>query len=127
VILLRKNQLNKIALTLTELANPLIANNWLFVFHLEQSQGDEEYSQRSQLPDLGVSNKRYNYFELTEGVDITFSLEGMYQYTVYQMPNETSTDESEGELVETGKMKLLGVDETDYVHSVATNTYINEQ
>jgi hypothetical protein len=97
----------------------------LFVFKLEQSQGDEEYSKRVQFPDLSTSTQRYNYFEITEGVDVTFDLVGDYEYYVYQMPDDTSTDESDGELVENGKMRLIGVDDPEYIHSVSTNTYIN--
>ena len=125
MMLIQQNQLNKIALTLSELANENLPNYWLFVFKLEQSQGDEEYSKRVQLPDLSVSTERYNYFELTEGTDVDFDLVGFYEYYVYQMPNNTSTNELDGELVEVGKMKLVGEDELEYVHSVSTNTYIN--
>lgn len=125
MILLRKNQLNKIAVTLSELKNDLIPSNWLFVFHLEQSQGDDEYVYRLQLPDLNVTDNRYNYFELTEGTDVTFALEGFYQYYCYQMPDAISTDENDGQLVEVGKMLLIGEDETEYVNTVASNTYIN--
>lgn len=125
MILLQQNQLNRIAVTLSELESDLLPNNWLFVFYYEQSQGDEQYSKRAQLPDLSVSTKRYNYFELTEGVDVTFDKVGDYEYFVYQMPNDTSTDESLGELVETGKMKLIGVEDVNHVYNIPSNTYIN--
>jgi hypothetical protein len=125
MILLQKNQLNKIAVTLSELKSDLLPNNWLFVFHLEQDQGDGNHSKRLQLPDLGVSTKRYNYFELTEGTDVTFDITGYYEYRCYQMPNDTSTDETLGNLVEVGKMLLQGTPETEYVNEVSTNTYIN--
>jgi len=125
MILLQQNQLNRIAVTLSELKSDLLPNNWLFVFYYEQSQGDEQYSKRAQLPDLSVSTVRYNYFELTEGVDITFDKTGDYEYFVYQMPNDTSTDESIGELVETGKMTLKGAQDVQYTYNVPSNTYIN--
>ena len=125
MILLQQGQLNKIALTLTELKSDLLPNNWLFVFKLEQSQGDEEYSKRVQIPDLSVSTNRFNYFELTEGTTVTFDITGYYEYFVYQMPNDTSTDETLGKLVETGKMNLKGAEEVQYVYNVPTNTYIN--
>lgn len=125
MILLQQGQLNKIAVTLSELKSDLLPNNWLFVFYYEQSQGDEQYSKRAQLPDLSVSTVRYNYFELTEGVDITFDKTGDYEYFVYQMPNDTSTDESIGELVETGKMTLKGAQDVQYTYNVPSNTYIN--
>lgn len=126
MILLRKNQLNKIAVTLSELKNNLIASNWLFVFELEQSQGDEEYVYRIQLLDQNAFDTRYNLFELIEGTDLTLPIEGSYKYYCYQMPDDISTDETQGELVETGMMLLVGEDETEYTHSVASNTYINE-
>lgn len=125
MILLRKDQLNRVALTLTELANPANPSFWLFVFKLEQAQGDEEYSKRVQLVDLSLITDRYNYFEIIEGVDITFDMVGFYEYYIYQMPNDTSTDENDGLLVEIGKANILGNEETNYTHSVATNTYIN--
>tara|TARA_R110000868_G_scaffold119142_4_gene315662 strand:+ start:5438 stop:5818 length:381 start_codon:yes stop_codon:yes gene_type:complete len=125
MILLQKNQLNKVALTLTELANPLNPNYWLFVFKLEQSQGDEEYSKRVQFTDLSIETDRYNYFEITEGVDITFDMVGFYEYYIFQMPDQISTDENDGLLVEVGKANISGDEETNYTHSVATNTYIN--
>lgn len=125
MILLQQNQLNRIAVTLSELKSELLPNNWLFVFYYEQSQGDEQYSKRAQLPDISVSTARYNYFELTEGVDITFEKTGDYEYFVYQMPNDTSTDESIGEIVETGKMTLKGAQDVQYAYNVPSNTYIN--
>tara|TARA_R110000782_G_scaffold234909_3_gene320967 strand:+ start:453 stop:833 length:381 start_codon:yes stop_codon:yes gene_type:complete len=125
MILLQQSQLNEVALTLTELANLSNPINWLFVFDLEQSQGDEEYSKRVQLLDVGTSANRFNYFEIIEGTDVTFDKVGMYKYRVYQMPNDTSTNETEGVLVETGKMKLVGTDDPQYNHTVTTETYIN--
>jgi hypothetical protein len=124
MILLNKGQSNVIVVTLTELKDELLPDYWLFVFSLDQAQGDEEYTYRIQLTDTSTSTNRYNLFTLVEGVDITFDLEGDYKYQVYQMPNNLSTDETEGELVETGKMRLIGIDVPDSVYSVSTNTSI---
>ena len=124
MILLNKGQSNVIVVTLTELKNEALPDYWLFVFSLDQAQGDEEYTYRIQLTDTSTSTNRYNLFTLVEGVDITFDLEGDYKYQVYQMPNNLSTDETEGELVETGKMRLIGIDVPDSVYSVSTNTSI---
>jgi hypothetical protein len=125
MILLQQNQPNKVALTLNELANPNDPSNWLFIFELDQSQGDGQYSKRVQLLEVS-STSRYNYFEITEGADITFDLVGDYSYAVYQMPDDISINELDGVLVENGKMRLFGLDELEYINSVATNTYINE-
>lgn len=124
MILLNKGQSNTIVVTLTELKNELLPDYWLFVFSLDQAQGDEEYTYRIQLTDTSTSTNRYNLFTLVEGTDITFDLEGDYKYQVYQMPDNLSTDETEGELVETGKMRLIGIDVPDSVYSVSTNTSI---
>lgn len=124
MIVLQKSQVNTIAVTLTELKDEALPDFWLFVFSLDQSQGDEDYTYRLQLTDTSTATNRYNLFTLEEGVDVTFTLEGDYKYQVYQMPDGVSTDETEGVLVETGKMRLLGADEVDSIYSVSTNTSI---
>lgn len=126
MILLRKDQLNSITVTLTELSTDQLPYNWLFVFRLEQAQGDEEYTKRIQLIDISTATDRYNLFELIEGGDVTFDTVGDYQYFCYQMPDSESTDEADGLLVEQGKMKLIDNDEPSYIYSVNSNTYINE-
>jgi len=103
MLLLQKSQANTLIVTLNELANENNPNNWLFVFALEQ---DDNYTYKSYLTDISLFPERYNNFTLTEGTDITFKFNGDYEYTVYQMPDGGSTDESLGLLVETGKMRL---------------------
>jgi hypothetical protein len=104
MILLNKNQSNRIALTLSELANVNVASNWLFRFVLEQ---DKSYSYLKFLIDENSNFERYNLFTLDIPTDIDFKFKGDYTYYVYQMPDTNDTDYTRGSLVEFGKMRLL--------------------
>ena len=106
MILLNKDQSNQIALTLSELANPSLANNWLFRFILEQ---DKSYEYLSFLTDENANIERFNLFTLVEPTDIDFKFKGDYAYYIYQMPDTNDTDYLRGELVEEGKMRLLNI------------------
>jgi hypothetical protein len=126
MILLQKNQLRRFVLTLSELAIPTLPNNWMIIFRLEQN---DAYEYKHTLTDLSQFPESYNLFEVTEGVDITFDIEGDYSYFCYQMPDD-SEDETEGHLVESGKMRLLSEDEelpTFVVNTDAKIFKVNEQ
>jgi hypothetical protein len=122
MILLKRDQINTIALTLTELSTPLLPNNWLFRFVLDQ---DDFYEYLVYLTDQSVSTVRYNLFYLDEGVDIDFKFLGDYLYEVYQMPDGGSEDFTSGVLVENGKMRLIEAEPTpDTSFEADTNTPI---
>lgn len=104
MILLNKNQSNTLALTLSELANPNVASNWLFRFVLEQ---DKSYEYLKFLTDENANFERYNLFTLVEPTDIDFKFKGDYTYYVYQMPDTNDTDYTRGTLVESSKMRLI--------------------
>lgn len=124
MILLRQSQTNKITVTLNELKSVNLPDYWLFVFTNEQSK---TYEYALQLTDESVSTDRYNYFTLIEGTDVTFKFLGDYEYNVYQMPNNVSTDKTDGLLVETGKMRLIKATETEIpTFIVDTNTNIHD-
>ena len=106
MILLNKDQSNQIALTLSELANPNVASNWLFRFILEQ---DKSYEYLSFLTDENANTERFNLFTLFEPTDIDFKFKGDYAYYIYQMPDTNDTVYTRGTLVEFGKMRLLDV------------------
>jgi len=109
MILLRQNQNERVVLTLSELASSVLPNNWLFVFELEQNTG---YNYKQQFVDVSDYNQSYNLFYINVGVDLEFEFEGDYFFNVYQMPDDTSTDETEGHLVHTGQMRLITTAET---------------
>lgn len=105
MIQLQQNQLNQtIVVTLSELKNPLIASNWLFVFTLEQ---DDSYVYKLFLNDISTNVARYNKFIIDLPTDVAFKFLGDYQYECYQMPDTNDTNQLRGELVEIGKMRLL--------------------
>jgi hypothetical protein len=101
-IVITKNSLNQIALTLTELEDSSIDINWLFRFVHEQGKSEILV----YLSDLNSSFSRYNLFHLLEGTDATFTKLGDYIYEVYQMPDGGSLDYSLGLRCEIGKMTV---------------------
>jgi hypothetical protein len=120
MILLRQNQSNQFALTLSELADPNVASNWLFRFRKEQSK--DSYGYLLFLTDETTNPERYNLFTLVEGTDVTFEFVGDYEYRVYQMPDTNDMDYNRGTLVELGKMRLIKQAEV-----IPTFTPSNEQ
>ena len=113
-----KGQLNTIVLTLSELANPSVANNWLFVFTQEQNH---EIIGVTFLTDNSIHTDRYNEFELDEPTDVEFPFLGAYQYEVYQMPNTESTDYSNALRVEIGKVLVVDAETTISYDAQITN------
>lgn len=100
-----KNQLNLLTLTLSELKNPEVGNNWLFVFTLDQTSIVQA---RLQLLDVSPSPDSYNQFELTDGEGEQVNLyAGDYRIDCYQMPDSNSTDETQGVRVEVTKARVF--------------------
>lgn len=121
MILLNKNQSNTLALTLSELANPNVASNWLFRFVLEQ---DKSYEYLKFLTDENANFERYNLFTLVEPTDIDFKFKGDYTYYVYQMPDTNDTDYTRGTLVESSKMRLIDTPVSTPTFTPTTDTPI---
>ena len=121
MILLNKNQSNTLALTLSELANPNVASNWLFRFVLEQ---DKSYQYLKFLTDENANFERFNLFTLVEPTDIDFKFKGDYTYYVYQMPDTNDTDYTRGTLVESSKMRLIDTPITTPTFTPTTDTPI---
>ena len=105
-----KNESNTLVLTLSELANENLPNNWLFVFTREQNH---EVIDSIYLTDTSAYPERFNEFVLIDPTDIDFPSSGDYQYDVYQMPNGGSTDVSLGEHVEIGKVRVFDESEVE--------------
>lgn len=105
MILLEKNSQNRVVLTLSELADPNVANNWLFRFVLEQSEEYESIGFLTEVTPINITS--YNLFDIIEGLDFTFPFLGDYSYEVYQMADPNDTDYTNGLLLEQGKMRLI--------------------
>ena len=107
MILLSQNQVQKIVLTLNELANQSFQKTrWRLTFLLEQARGDLSYSKSLILTDLNNgANRRYNEFEIDSSI---FDIVGDYEYRAIQL------DENDNDLavVEVGKMRIFDENKT---------------
>ena len=116
MITIKKNQLNRFSVTLNELKLESLPNNWLFVFDPESD--NEQISNQRVVARLNEieSSGRYNRFEFVEGVDVTFTRNGYYDYRVYQIPNGADEFNEDSHLVERGKMRVFGeaVEQKEY-------------
>lgn len=99
--LIQRNQLNTLCLTVKELSDPNLGENYLFRFTNDQSAQEI----LTQIP-LTYSNSRYDLFTFMEGTDVTFPLVGDYTYEVFQVPNDTTLDPDDGIRVEVGKIEF---------------------
>jgi hypothetical protein len=111
MIYIEKNQLNKIVLTLTEVAT-ISDPVFLFKFIWET---DESITPLYWIgTDTSAYTYRYNYFELTEGTDVTFRI-GQYRYEVYEAPTgSVPTSETGLDMIEEGRMIVNGTGTTIY-------------
>lgn len=129
MIFIKKNQVNKVVLTLSEtsrLTNP----NWLFVFQNEYNL-EAPAIHWSQV-DISTSPNRYNLFELIEsdfgeltgGTQSRLNLvPGQYSYTTYESTGQTlSISATTGMIIESGRM-VVESDGTDENQIITNNTF----
>lgn len=128
MIILRKGQVNSnIALTLTELTT---ISNVTYLFEFKNDTTNNYYYVISE--DTSVHKARFNEFEITEGVNdqLNGSVElgdvGFYTYKVYEQEgNSLSPDDLN--VVERGKMKLLGDSQEFARNDINTTFKVHEQ
>lgn len=112
MVTIKKGILNKIGFTLSELAICEDALEFLFKFTSEDS-ADLVYE--ITLSPINAS-ERLQVFELTEGVDIDFAVEGYYSYEIYQTTSNN--------LVETGLLRVEGATEEPQTITNAKNPQV---
>jgi hypothetical protein len=122
VIKLTKGQTNSnIALTLTE---KVTLSPVYFLFEFKNDTSNTKYYVISA--DTSTETERYNLFSITEGVDdqlngsVILGDSGFYTYTVYEQSSSSNLDPSGLDIVENGKMKLLGTAQSFTEHSITT-------
>ena len=112
MIYIEKGSLNKIVLTLTEsatISNPVYL--FKFMWETDLNNVDPLYWIGT---DTSSYTYRYNYFELTEGIDVTFRI-GQYIYEVYEAPfGSNPSDETGLDKIEEGRMVVNGTGTTIY-------------
>jgi hypothetical protein len=120
MIRLTKGQTQNIILTLTEkqlLTNP----NYLFVF-TNRSANTEVKFVRLNNTDISQYKDRYNEFSIVTNTNFSTSLNGQYDYEVYEQASTTNTNPSGLNLLESGIMELAGTP-FEFTEYSTTDTY----
>jgi hypothetical protein len=120
MIRLTKGQTQNIILTLTEkqlLTNP----NYLFVF-TNRSANTEVKFVRLNNTDISQYKDRYNEFSIVTNTNFSTSLNGQYDYEVYEQASTTNTNPSGLNLLESGIMELVGTP-FEFTEYSTTDTY----
>jgi hypothetical protein len=118
---LEKNQTSTLIVTVTELKT-LSSPYWLFQFIHEQSF-EEVFC---ILPNISTGTSRYDEFELTDGVEVTFPYDGFYTYKIYEQTSSTNLDpELATSLCEEGRAHVYDNTSTDeeYSQQIVNNIY----
>lgn len=109
-------------MTVTELQT-LTAPHWLFEFIDEQSQ----QSVRCILDNISQSTSRYDEFQITDGVDVTFPYAGFYTYRIYEQTSDSNLDPAlAGSLCEEGRAHIFEVFPSDNEYDQPLTNYIYE-
>jgi hypothetical protein len=106
MIRLTKGQTQSIILTLTEkqiLTNP----NYLFVF-TNRSANTEVKFVMLNATDISLYKDRYNEFSIVTNTNFGSSLNGQYDYEVYEQASTTNTNPAGLNMIESGIMELVG-------------------
>lgn len=120
MIRLTKGQTQSIILTLTEkqlLTNP----NYLFVF-TNRSANTEVKFVMLNATDISLYKDRYNEFSIVTNINFGSSLNGQYDYEVYEQASTTNTNPAGLNMIESGIMELVGTPFTFTEYST-TDTY----
>jgi len=121
MILIKKDSINKIVLTLNEMSR---LDNPYYLFVFENEYDLEENPIYFTTEDLSSSVNRYNLFSINEssngsktgGIDVDLNLViGQYKYKVYESETQTiDIDDTTGRLIESGRMVVVGEDVINY-------------
>jgi hypothetical protein len=120
MIRLTKGQTQNIILTLTEkqlLTNP----NYLFVF-TNRSANTEVKFVRLNNTDISQYKDRYNEFSIVTNTHFSTSLNGQYDYEVYEQTSTSNLNPSGLNLLESGIMELVGTP-FEFTEYSTTDTY----
>jgi hypothetical protein len=120
MIRLTKGQTQNIILTLTEkqlLTNP----NYLFVFTNRSANTEVKFVRLNNI-DISQYKDRYNEFSIVTNTNFSTSLNGQYDYEVYEQASTTNTNPSGLNLLESGIMELVGTP-FEFTEYSTTDTY----
>ena len=120
MIRLTKGQTQNIILTLTEkqlLTNP----NYLFVFTNRSANTEVKFVKLNNT-DISQYKDRYNEISIVTNTNFSTSLNGQYDYEVYEQASTTNTNPSGLNLLESGIMELVGTP-FEFTEYSTTDTY----
>lgn len=103
---------------LTTLTNPE------YLFEFTEEQIDENLY--CILTDVSTATTRFNEFSITDGVDVTFPIDGFYTYNIYEQANGSGNLDPTGlTLVETGRAHVYVIDtaRTEYTATETNSVY----
>ncbi|CAB4152277.1 hypothetical protein UFOVP614_6 [uncultured Caudovirales phage] len=106
MIRLTKGQTQNIILTLTE-KQTLTSPNYLFVFENRSTNTYVKFVKLNNT-DISAYKERYNEFSIVVNSYFNTSLNGQYDYSIYEQTSTTNTDPTGLNLLESGIMELLG-------------------
>jgi len=120
MIRLTKGQTQNIILTLTEkqlLNNP----NYLFIFTNRSANTDVKFV-KLNATDISLYKDRYNEFSIVTNTNFGSSLNGQYDYEVYEQASTTNTNPAGLNMIESGIMELVGTP-FEFTEYTTTDTY----
>ena len=118
---LEKNQQSTLIVTVSELktlSNPY----WLFEFMHEQSF-EKVYC---ILTNISTGTDRYDEFQLTDGVEVTFPYSGFYTYKIYEQTSSSNLDpDLATSLCEEGRAHVWEPSASDQIYdsTIVNNIY----
>jgi hypothetical protein len=117
---LTKGQTQNIILTLTEkelLTNP----NYLFVFTNRSANTEVKFVKLNNT-DISLYKDRYNEFSIVTNTNFGSSLNGQYDYEIYEQASTTNTNPVGLNMLESGIMELIGTT-MSFTEYSTTDTY----
>ena len=120
MIRLTKGQTQSIILTLTEkelLTNP----NYLFVFTNRSANTEVKFVKLNNT-DISLYKDRYNEFSIVTNTNFGSSLNGQYDYEIYEQASTTNTNPVGLNMLESGIMELIGTT-MSFTEYSTTDTY----
>jgi hypothetical protein len=120
MIRLTKGQTQNIILTLTEkqlLTNP----NYLFVFTNRSANTEVKFVMLNNT-DISQYKERYNEFSIITNTNFSTSLNGQYDYDIYEQTSTSNLNPAGLNLLESGIMELVGTP-FNFTEYTTTDTY----
>jgi hypothetical protein len=120
MIRLTKGQTQNIILTLTEkqlLTNP----NYLFVFTNRSANTEVKFVKLNNT-DISEYKDRYNEFSIVTNTNFSTSLNGQYDYDIYEQTSTSNLNPAGLNLLESGIMELVGTP-FNFTEYTTTDTY----